>query len=224
VNELWPFSPEEVDAAVAASSLSGLGASLVGEILAGAVRSEAPRGRRFDGPPLRLLLAGLIRVALAAADGRRYVVAYLRPGTLVGLAHLTGRRYPLIFEAVTDCRLLRLDAAAFDELRRRRPEVGVAVADQLNRHIDDILHETTLCAFGHVRQRVLRHLLALAAIDSATGATCAITHQELADAVGAARETVARIMSELRGEGLVTGDHGTLTLPDVARLRGELTS
>jgi CRP-like cAMP-binding protein len=219
-----PFRFEEIQDALGASALAKLPERLRDQLLAGAVRAEVPKGRLLDGPPLFLVVSGLIRVALAGPDGRRFAVAYLRRGDLAGLARLTGRRYPLSFVAVTDCRLLRLGEPAFEELLRRHPDVGVAVAEQLNRHIDDILHETALAAFGHVRQRVLRHLLALAVIDPAGPASCQITHQELADAVGSARETVSRVISELKAEGLLEGNHGAVVIPDLQRLRRELTA
>lgn len=217
-----PFPYEEVQEAFGHSALASLPERLGEQLLVGAVRAEVPKGRLLDGPPLCLVVSGLIRVALAGPDGRRFAVAYLRRGDLAGLARVTGRRYPLSFEAVTDCRLLRLGEPVFEELLRRHPEVGVAVAEQLNRHIDDILHETALAAFGHVRQRVLRHLLALAVIDPAGPASCQITHQELADAVGSARETVSRVISELKADGLLRGEHGTLLIPDPQLLRREL--
>lgn len=219
---LDPFPLDEVRAAVAGSVLANLPAPLREGLLVGGIRSEVPKGRVLDGPPLCLIVSGLIRVALTAPDGRRFAVCYLHRGDVAGLARLTGRRYPLEFEAVTDCRLFRLGESAFDESRRRHAEIGVAVADQLNRHIDDILHETDLAAFGHVRQRVLRHLLALAVIDHRGPATCQITHQELAGAVGSARETVSRTISELKADGLLQGDHKVLVIPDPERLRREL--
>lgn len=181
-----------------------------------------PKGRLLDGPPLSLVVTGLVRVSLVSGDGRRFAVTYLRQGDLAGLARLTGRRYPLLFDAVTDCRQLRLDPRVFNELRQRHPEIGVAVAEQLSHHIDDVLHETALGVFGHVRQRVLRHLLALAVVRPSGPASCEITHQQLADAVGAARETVSRVIGELKAESLLAGDHGVVVVPDPERLRQEL--
>lgn len=217
-----PFPREEVQAALGRSALARLPDRLRDQLLSESVRAELPRGRLLEGPPLFLVVSGLIRVALQSPDGRRFAVAYLCRGDIAGLARLTGRRYPLSFETVTDCRVLRLGEPAVQELLQRHPEVGAAVASQLNRHIDDILHETALAAFGHVRQRVLRHLLALAVIDPTGPARCEITHQELADAVGSARETVTRTISELKSEGLLEGDHGALAIPDPQRLRREL--
>ena len=217
-----PFPHKDIKAALGKSALAGLSDRLRDQLLAQSVRVELPRGRLLEGPPLFLVISGLIRVALQSPDGRRFAVAYLHEGDIAGLARLTGRRYPLSFETVTDCRLLRLGEPEVKDLLERHPEVGSAIARQLNRHIDDILHETALAAFGHVRQRVLRHLLALAVIDPAGPIRCEITHQELADAVGSARETVTRTISELKTEGLLEGDHGALTIPDPERLRREL--
>lgn len=220
--DLFPFP--EIQDALSRSALSKLPENLRGQLLVEAVRAEVPKGHMFDGPPLSLVVSGLIRVALRGPDGRCLTVTYLHQGDLPGLARVTGRRYPLSFEAVTDCKLLLLAEPAFEELLRRHPEVGVAVAEQLNRHIDDILHETALAAFGHVRKRILRHLLALAVSDPGRPARCQITHQEIADAVGSARETVTRVIADLKAEGLLEGDQGKLALPDPRRLRRELAS
>lgn len=203
------------------SVLASLPVPLRDRVLSGAVRSEVSKGRVLEGPPLALVVAGLVRVSLAGVDGRRFAVTYLHQGDLAGLARLTGRRYPLLFDTITDCRLLRFDPGVVDDLRRGHPEVGVAVAGQLNRHIDDILYETALGVFGHVRQRVLRHLLALAVVRPGAPASCEITHQQLADAVGAVRETVSRVIGALKAEGLLTGDHGVLVIPDPEKLRQE---
>lgn len=217
-----PFPAGEVEAAVGQSILASLSTPLRERIFVGSVRSEIPKGRVLDGPPLALVVSGLIRAALASFDGRSIAICYLRCGDIAGLARLTGRRYPLSFETVTDCRLLRLGEPAVQELLQRHPEVGAAVASQLNRYIDEILHQTALAAFGHVRQRVLRHLLALAVIDPVGPARCEITHQELADAVGSARESVSRTISELKAQWLLEGDHGVLEILDPQRLRREL--
>ncbi len=110
-----PFPREEVQAALGQSALARLPDRLQAQLLAESVRAELPRGRLLEGPPLFLVVSGLIRVALQSPDGRRFAVAYLRRGDIAGLARLTGRRYPLSFETVTDCRLLRLGEPAVQE-------------------------------------------------------------------------------------------------------------
>jgi CRP-like cAMP-binding protein len=114
-----PFPHEEVQAALERSALAQLPERLQDQLLAQSVRAELPRGRLLDGPPLFLVLSGLIRVALQSPDGRRFAVAYPHQGDVAGLARPTSRRYPLSFETVTNCRLLRLGERAVEELLGR---------------------------------------------------------------------------------------------------------
>jgi CRP/FNR family transcriptional regulator, cyclic AMP receptor protein len=73
-----------------------------------------------------------------------------------------------------------------------------------------------------VRQRVIRHLLDLAAQSQQGRPLIArVSQQELTDAVGSVREVVARILRDLRGEKLVTTVENGLTLLNPDRLSTE---
>ncbi len=48
----------------------------------------------------------------------------------------------------------------------------------------------------------------------------ACTHEELAQGVGAYRETVTRILNEWRGQGLVELGRGRVVLLEIEKLRG----
>lgn len=87
-----PFPFGDVQEAFGHSPLARLPDRLRDQLLAEAVRAELPKGRLLDGPPLFLVVSGLIRVALGASDGRRFAVSYLHRGDLAGLARPTGRR------------------------------------------------------------------------------------------------------------------------------------
>jgi CRP/FNR family transcriptional regulator len=70
-------------------------------------------------------------------------------------------------------------------------------------------------AFGTVRQRIARHLLDLAALDPhSEQLTASISQQELADAVGTAREVVVRALRELRTQGYVRTRRDGIVLVD----------
>ena len=69
-----------------------------------------------------------------------------------------------------------------------------------------------------VRQRVVRHLLDLAAEGDGGALVAHLTQQELADHVGTVREVVARILRELREEDLISTSRDKITLLDPTRL------
>jgi CRP/FNR family transcriptional regulator len=89
---------------------------------------------------------------------------------------------------------------------------GLAVSDAAGRF-----------AFMSVRQRVVAHLLGIAAveIESPDLPVAAITQQQLADAVGSVREVVARTLRELRLAGLISVSRAKITLLDRERLANE---
>jgi CRP/FNR family transcriptional regulator, cyclic AMP receptor protein len=88
---------------------------------------------------------------------------------------------------------------------QREPKVGWLFAQEVTRRLYDSLEMLAGNAFGSLRQRVARHLLDLAA-SRQQGRTLVVrvTQQELADAVGSVRPVVARIMGDLRVEGIIT--------------------
>ncbi len=95
--------------------------------------------------------------------------------------------------------------------------VGWLLAQEATRRLYDVLEVLAGNAFGSLRQRVARHLLDLAASSQhGHGLVAQVTQQELADAVGSVRPVVARIIRELRAEGLIsTSSDGIVVLkPD----------
>ena len=213
---------ERMDWAIQSSIFRGVPPDLLDGLLADAIRVELPAGRFLPDAGLSLVVEGLVRVSAVGPDGRQVTAAYLRGGDVVGLPKAAGQEYPVTFQTMSDCRLLRIAPERFEGLRARHPCLGWAAAGQLAHHLDDLVDGIVLSALGSVRQRVIYHLLALSAPSSGTSRrTYRVTRQQLADSVGSVREVVTRVLSELRRERLVTG-HDRLFIPDPARLRGEV--
>jgi CRP/FNR family transcriptional regulator len=74
-----------------------------------------------------------------------------------------------------------------------------------------------------VRQRVATHLLDLASSQQRprTELVARVTQQELSDAVGSSREVVARVLRDLRLEGLVATGSESIRVLDPAGLQAE---
>jgi CRP-like cAMP-binding protein len=213
---------QQVDGAIRSSIFRLLPPAPLDRLRTDAIRVELPSGRFLPDAGLILMVGGLVRVFAAGPDGRQVTVAYLRAGDVMGLARTAGRRYPVAFQTVLDCRVLRIDPQRFEDLRGRHADLAWAAAGQLARHLDDVVNAMMLSALGSVRQRVIYHLLALSTPTSGDGCrACRVTRQQLADSVGSVREVVTRVLSELRREGLITGQD-RLLIQDPERLRGEV--
>jgi CRP/FNR family transcriptional regulator, cyclic AMP receptor protein len=215
--------------AIAASHLGSLPAAATAELTREASRLRVPAGGQLhrageSSAHCELVVAGLARAYVTAADGRTMTVRYCRPGALIGVVSLfrPGFSLPAAIDAVTAVRLLVLRPSAVRFAAARDPRVASALLEELSERVVSFIAEIPGSAFSTVRQRVARHLLDLAVERRGGGElVVAIHQQELADAVGTVREVVVRALRELRRDGLMLTRRDGIVLLDPERLAAE---
>jgi CRP/FNR family transcriptional regulator, cyclic AMP receptor protein len=204
-----PFSAAAINEAFANSGFAELPPALRETLTQEAIHVELPAGTTLyyeeDEPRCGLMLTGLIRAYMTSPDGRQITVRYAHAGELLGIAAIVGGPAPVSVQILTDAALLMFNVRALQAMGQREPKVGWLFAQEVTRRLYDSLEMLAGNAFGSLRQRVARHLLDLAA-SRQQGRTLVVrvTQQELADAVGSVRPVVARIMGDLRVEGIIT--------------------
>ena len=215
------LSTAAIDAALAKSILAALPPTLRDTLTRNAIPVDLPAGSTLyyeaDEPRCGLVIAGLLRMYMTAPDGRQITVRYARTGELVGVAAILGGPAPVNAQTLTDTALLMFNVRTLEASGQTEPMVGWLLAQEATRRLYDVLEVLGGNAFGSLRQRVARHLLDLAASrQHGHGLVAQVTQQELADAVGSVRPVVARIIRELRAEGLIsTSSDGIVVLkPD----------
>jgi CRP/FNR family transcriptional regulator len=99
-------------------------------------------------------------------------------------------------------------------------------AEESVHRLYDVLEELAGNTFASVRQRVVRHLLDLAASRGASDhrLVALVNQQELANNVGSVREVVARVLHELRAASLVRTSPGRVEILDPLKMSSELWS
>jgi CRP/FNR family cyclic AMP-dependent transcriptional regulator len=211
---------DEARGAIAASSLGSLPLDVIAELTSGAKIRHIPARTTFhlegeDSPHLELVVAGLVRVQVSAADGRTMTVRYGRAGALLGVATLYAEvSRPFNIQALSASELLSLRPTIIRGWADRDPRVARALLTETSERVMSFVAEFSGHAFANVRQRIARHLLDLASDQRRPDELIApINQQELADAVGTVREVIVRILRELREEGVVrTGRDGIVIL------------
>ena len=192
-------------------------------LLAEAATYEASRGEALVvGPEARVGIVddGLARAYLTAGDGRQLTVRYVRAGRLIAnVSSLAGERTPVRFEAVARSRITEFNVGTLFRLIRTDAAVGVAMSTEVSQQLDDAYVTLAATAFGSMRERIARHLLDRAGTDAASGRHLApVTQRQLAEAIGTAREVVARALRDFRTEGLIKTRSGAVEILDAARL------
>ena len=215
------LSENAAETAIRQSALAKLPPALLKTLTREAIPVNLPAGTTLyyeeDEPRCGLVISGLIRVYMTSPDGRQITVRYVRAGGLLGIAALVGGPAPVSVQILTDAALLMLNVRTLQFSGQTEPKVGWLLAQEVTRRLYDTLEALAGNAFGSLQQRVARHLLDLAAShQQGQGLLVRLTQQELADAVGSVRPAVARILRDLRLEGIIsTSSDGILILkPD----------
>jgi CRP/FNR family transcriptional regulator len=169
---------------------------------------------------------GLLRVSMHASDGRQVTIRYVRAGDLLGVPALVGGPAPVFVQAVTPGAAFFFDVAQVKRAALVDAALAWALAEECVHRLYDALEELAGNAFASVRQRVARHLLDLATSRPETRRTliALVNQQDLANSVGSVREVVARVLAELRAEGLVRTSPGRVEILDPIRMSHELWS
>ena len=143
----------------------------------------------------------------------------------MGIAAIVGGPAPVNVQMLTDAALLLLNARTLQASGQTEPLVGWLLAQEVTRRLYDALEMLAGTTFGSLRQRVARHLLDLAASrQQGRGLVVKVTQQELADAVGSVRPVVARIIRDLRGEGIITTSSDGIVILKPAELHANTWS
>jgi CRP/FNR family transcriptional regulator, cyclic AMP receptor protein len=185
--------------------------------------------RLFDegasGNELYVILDGKIKLTRAAADGRENLLSVLGPGEMFGeLSLFDPRPRTASATAVTDSRLAALAHADLRSWLTGRPDVALhllqALAQRLRR-ANDVMADLV---FTDVPGRVAKALLDLAdrfGTEQADGLQVNhdLTQEELAQLVGASRETVNKALADFAARGWLQLAAKSVLLIEPERLR-----
>lgn len=205
------------------SFLASVDPSIVDAIRQRAVVHHHPSGgivvSEEDGKWTGIVLSGMARVFLRTPDGRQVTLRHARAGGSIGIGALLGEG-AVSAQAVTDCRVVRLDHEQVARLAEQDARLAMAIAEEVSLRLMETYREIVVRERGSLRQRLARQLLHFAGEqgDEAQPLVLPMSHEALADAVGSAREVVSRHLARLQSEDIVALERGRITLIDPLRL------
>ncbi len=172
---------------------------------------------------LFLVETGLVRLTCVLEDGREVVMRVVRPDDLLGDRVLRGDVYrEATADALSECQLYEIPAREFLDRSSRSPELWTWVTRQLEQRIDEVERRIQLISFYRVKQRLMLLLADLADVFPSSAkepAVVTLTQSELAQLVGATRETASTALNEMERQGLVCLGRGSVKVFRPPQLR-----
>ena len=161
------------------------------------------------GENVYLLADGRVKIFGLSSLGKEVILWFCFPGEVFGLAEMArGGPREVYAEACSDCRVHVIAQRDFKQFLTAHPATAMLVIDLLScrlRVLGDVVQNLTA---DDVATRVVKLLLRLCARYGRPVAQdilldIKLTHQEMADMIGATRQTVTAVMSELRRKGVL---------------------
>ena len=180
----------------------------------GARRMEVPESATLFDPltpaeDLYFIESGQVRVYQIGPDGSTRLADILGPGDWFGIAALAhNATYGSRAVTVSNSILWKLPADQLMDVLAHQPGMAVEIVAQLASRLEAANEAAARLVFDDCNQRLINTLVRFSRTAAATpqedgGVILRITHQQLAQAVGAARETVSLALTQLRQRNLL---------------------
>jgi CRP-like cAMP-binding protein len=179
------------------------------------------------GQSVLLLARGRVKIKVLAADGRETILAFIEEGELFGeLALLDTAPRREFAEAVSDVTVIGVAREDLLWLMAQHAELSLQITKLVGLRRRRIENRLGNILFRSTRERVAAVLLEL--LDSHGEAQkqgwrvrLPLSHQDLANLIGATRETVTLTLGRLQREGLILVQRRRLVVLDRQRLANE---
>jgi CRP/FNR family cyclic AMP-dependent transcriptional regulator len=187
-------------------------------------RGETVFNEGEQGDTLYIVLSGKVKIGRRAVDGRENMLSVMGPSDMFGELSLfdPGPRTATA-TVVTDARLASLAHSSLRPWITDRPEIAEQLLRVLARRLRRTNDALADLIFTDVPGRVAKQLLALSerfGSEEPDGLRVHhdLTQEELAQLVGASRETVNKALADFASRGWVRVDSRALTILDSDRL------
>src|SRR6202047_315716 len=154
------------------------------------VEGQSPRG-------VFILCSGRVKLSTTSADGRSLILRVSESGEVLGLpATVTGKPYELTADVIEPTQANFISRDDFLRFLRENGEAALRVAQQLGETYHSAIAEMRTIGLSHsAGEKLARFLLDLSADHAVEKGevklTLTFTHEEIAQMIGAARETVS---------------------------------
>ncbi|MFQ5809002.1 MAG: Crp/Fnr family transcriptional regulator [Armatimonadota bacterium] len=171
-----------------------------------------------------LLEEGKVKLSKVANDGKEITIAVLQGGDVFGeLSMSDGETYEVFAEVLEDARVCIISRDDFSALVREKPEIAMMLIRSMSERLRRAESQIEDLVFRSVPARVAHLMMKLADEHgrvSRDGITIdlRLTHQDIANMVGATRETVTNVLNDLRNDNIIEIEQKRVRIVDQHRL------
>jgi CRP/FNR family transcriptional regulator len=162
-----------------------------------------------DAPVVANVLEGVLKLVVAAADGREQIVGIVFPSDFIGRPF--GKESPYSVTAMTDAEVCIFNRNGFDEFASSHPDLQQKLLRRTLDELDRARHWMMLLGRKSAAEKVASFLLEMAERLSGQGCNggargafeLPFGRQQIADILGLTIETTSRQLTKMRADGVL---------------------
>jgi CRP/FNR family cyclic AMP-dependent transcriptional regulator len=176
-----------------------------------------------EGHPPRgvfVLCSGIVKLSTTSKEGKVLILKQAEAGEVLGLsAAISGTNYEMTAETASSCQLNFIGRQDLMTLLQNESEAGVHAALWLSREFQGAyrdIHDLVLArsSSGKLARLLLSCAPAGVQKSQELHLRATMTHEEMAQRIGSSRETVTRLLSDLKKKRLIRLEGATLVIRD----------
>jgi len=174
---------------------------------------------------LYIVLSGKAKAMLMDPEGRELTLSVFGPGDFLGeMAIFDEQPRSATIETIEETTFLVLPKETVHSLIRRNPTIAIAMLTELSLRLREADDKIRTLAYYDVAGRLARILIDLLKKEGKVVKQKNIAYvklppsQELANMVGASRETISRVLSSLQRRGVISVTRNHLVIHNVSEL------
>ncbi|MFZ0761945.1 MAG: Crp/Fnr family transcriptional regulator [Candidatus Sulfotelmatobacter sp.] len=177
------------------------------------VEGQTPRG-------VYVLCSGKVKLSTTSKEGRVLILKQSEAGEVLGLsAAISSTHYEMTAETASPCQLNFIASQDLMNLLQSESEVGMRAAQWLSREFQGAYRDIHDLVLARSSSGKLARLLLSCAPRGVQESQelhlrSAMTHEEMAQRIGSSRETVTRLLSDLKKKRLIRLEGATLVIRD----------
>jgi len=173
-----------------------------------------------------VICRGSVKISASTSNGKTMIVKIARAGEVLGLsAVLSGRLYEMTAVTLDPCQINFIKRDDFLRFLKDDLQVCLKVAEQLSEKYHEVCKEVRSLGLSHSAGEKLAKLL----LDwCSSNGECLkaevrlklrLTHEEIGQMIGTSRETVTRLLADLKRQQILNTRGSTLVIRDPVALR-----
>lgn len=168
-----------------------------------------------------VLSSGRAKVSISSADGRKLIMRIARAGDILGLyAGVTGRPYEATAEMVEGGRVDFIARADLLNLMIQEPKLNADLVETFSRQFSEYVDNTRMLLLSESALEKLARLIVRWGRDfgertsEGVRVKLLLTQEEIAQIIGASRETVTRLFSTLKRDQIIRVKRDSMWIRD----------